>query len=146
MPPPVSANVVGPPAREGTPAAGTRHAAQQLAKANAASPSDLLQGLYDKLLVPTGEEASVENLANALILLSKQKEQSKNTTLQITLRAIAALLKVASIEKIHKTLEDAVENTIGPAILRIEERMSNVTSQKASSTLTLFSDIFFMIF
>ncbi|KAG9087315.1 hypothetical protein FRC07_012850 [Ceratobasidium sp. 392] len=131
MPSPAPARAVGPPARESTPVGGTRHSAQQLAKANLASPSDLLQGLYDKLLVPVGEEASVDSLANALVLLSKQKEQAKNTNLQITLRNIAALLKVASnpLEKIQKTIERAVEDSITPIIHRIEESLTKVSGQ-----------------
>ncbi|QRV94576.1 Reverse transcriptase from transposon X-element protein [Ceratobasidium sp. AG-Ba] len=119
------------PTRESTPVGSTRLAAQQLAKTDSSSPSALLKGLYDKSLVPQGEEASVDNLANALLLLSKQKEHAKNTNLLITLRSIAALLKVASnpLEKIQSTLESAVESLVTPAILRIEESVTKISSE-----------------
>ncbi|QRV96883.1 hypothetical protein RhiJN_24901 [Ceratobasidium sp. AG-Ba] len=119
------------PTQESTPVGGTRLAAQQLAKTDASSPSALLEGLYDKLLDPTGEEASVDNLANALLLLSKQKEYAKNTNLLVILRSIAALLKVASslFEKIQTTLESTVESHVTPAILRIEESVLKITNE-----------------
>ncbi|QRV84549.1 hypothetical protein RhiJN_12565 [Ceratobasidium sp. AG-Ba] len=116
-------------ARESTPVGTTRLAAQQLAKTDSSSPSALLEGLYDKLLVPQGEEASVDNLANALLLLAKQKELAKNTNLLIILRSIAALLKVASnpFEKIQSTLDSAVERLVAPTILRIEESVTKMS-------------------
>jgi hypothetical protein len=133
MPEPTLPRPRGPPTRDSTPVGGTRHASNQHARLETADTVTLLEELHAKSLVPSGGEATVENLANALIFLSKQKELNKNTSAQITLKSIATLLKVATdpFDRIQAAVETAVETKIGGAMKRMEESVRKLAEELA---------------
>jgi hypothetical protein len=103
----------GPPTCDSTLIGRTCHASSQHARASAADTTMLLEELHAKSLILSRGEATIENLANTLISITKQKDLQKNTSLQVTLECIAMLLKVTSdlVNRIQTTVR-LVENIV----------------------------------